>query len=198
MKKDTVYAIYFARVLFSRNFASRVLLAKLTTREKIFTSDPDAWMQLAYTVHVHGAWYYITSLILTSPFIALFDRELNHSQECLKVLIREKLDSQNIWHIYSMWGPFFVVVFCLWTCQLKKNPLKNNPGYANDFHNTGFIFLLYTAIYISPRHNLEFICKITRFHLTIGMCPLYWWCSSGHTFSLLYFQYLLEKWQTKY
>ena len=36
-----------------------------------------------------------TSLILTSPFIALFDREFNHSRKCLKVLIRE------IYGVYS-------------------------------------------------------------------------------------------------
>ena len=36
---------------------------------------------------------------LCTQYIALLDRELNHSRKCLKVLIREKLDSRNIWHI---------------------------------------------------------------------------------------------------
>ena len=29
----------------------------------------------------------------------LLDREFNHSQKCLEVLIREKFDSRNIWRI---------------------------------------------------------------------------------------------------
>ena len=36
---------------------------------------------------------------LCTQYIALLDRELNHSRKCLKVLIREKLDSRNIWRI---------------------------------------------------------------------------------------------------
>ena len=36
---------------------------------------------------------------LCTQYIALLDREFNHSRKCLKVPIREKLDSRNIWHI---------------------------------------------------------------------------------------------------
>ena len=36
---------------------------------------------------------------LCTQYIALLDREFNHSRKCLKVPIREKLDSRNIWRI---------------------------------------------------------------------------------------------------
>ena len=40
---------------------------------------------------------------LCTQYVALLDRELNHSRKCLKILIREKLDSRNIWRIqYSL------------------------------------------------------------------------------------------------
>ena len=75
-----LYAIYFAGFLFSR--ISRVgCYSRIYQHAKIFTSDPDAWMRLVY------------------EYIALLDREFNHSRKCLKVPIREKLDSRNIWRI---------------------------------------------------------------------------------------------------
>ena len=36
---------------------------------------------------------------LCTQYIALLDREFNYSRKCLKVPIREKLDSRNIWRI---------------------------------------------------------------------------------------------------
>ena len=43
---------------------------------------------------------------LCTQYIALLDREFNHSRKCLRVPIREKLDSQNIWRIqYSVLSP---------------------------------------------------------------------------------------------
>ena len=46
----TVYAIYFAGVLFSR--ISRVgCYSRIYQHTKIFTSDPDAWMRLVYAIH---------------------------------------------------------------------------------------------------------------------------------------------------
>ena len=36
---------------------------------------------------------------LCTQYIALVDREFNHSRKCLKVPIHEKLDSRNIWRI---------------------------------------------------------------------------------------------------
>ena len=85
------------------NFTNRVLRTrtKLTTRFEKKNLPPipthECNLHTQCTCKAHD----ITSHILTSPFIALFDREFNHSRKCLKVLIREKLDSQNIWLIYS-------------------------------------------------------------------------------------------------
>ena len=48
---------------------------------------------------------------LCTQYIALLDREFNHSRKCLKVPIREKLDSRNIWRIqYAVFAfkPFFI------------------------------------------------------------------------------------------
>ena len=70
----TVYIIYFAGVLFFANFASRVLVANLTTRENI----------------------YLRSGRMNATCVLLLDREFNHSRKCLEVPIREKLDSRNI------------------------------------------------------------------------------------------------------
>ena len=36
---------------------------------------------------------------LCTQYIALLDREFNHSRKCLKFPIRKKLDSRNIWRI---------------------------------------------------------------------------------------------------
>ena len=56
------------------NFASRVLVANLTTRENI----------------------YLRSGRMNATCVLLIDREFNHSRKCLEVPIREKLDSRNI------------------------------------------------------------------------------------------------------
>ena len=64
----------FRGVFIFANFASRVLVANLTTRENI----------------------YLRSGRMNATCVLLLDREFNHSRKCLEVPIREKLDSRNI------------------------------------------------------------------------------------------------------
>ena len=98
-----LYTPYISRGFYFRESGAT---REINNAQKIFTpkgSDPDAWMQLAY---VHSARARRMILLVYGgsidfSFIALFDREFNHSRKCRKVLIREKLDSQNIWCIHS-------------------------------------------------------------------------------------------------
>ena len=90
--KSTVYAIYFAGFLFSR-ISWVGCYSRIYQHAKIFTSDPDAWMRKYLPpIPTHEC-------DLCTQYIALLDREFNHSRKCLKVPIREKLDSRNIWRI---------------------------------------------------------------------------------------------------
>ena len=57
---------------------------------------------------------------LCTQYIALLDREFNHSRKCLKVPIREKLDSRNIWRIqYSCINLFVCLCSARWLMRWK-------------------------------------------------------------------------------
>ena len=98
----SAYAIYFAGVLFSWiswvGCYSRIQQQAKINLPPIPTQECDLCIRnISSTVHSARAneW-----MIPISPSIALLlDREFNHSQKCLEVPIREKLDSQNIWRI---------------------------------------------------------------------------------------------------
>ena len=65
---------YIRGVFIFANFASRVLVANLTTHKNI----------------------YLRSGHMNATCVLLLDREFNHSRKCLEVPIRKKLDSRNI------------------------------------------------------------------------------------------------------
>ena len=64
---------------------------------------------------------------LCTQYIALLDREFNHSRKCLKVPIREKLDSRNIWRIqYIHVHTHIISLPAIWDKILCANNVFNN------------------------------------------------------------------------
>ena len=82
-KESTVYAIYFAGFYF-REFRESGAIREFINTQKYLPPIPTHECDLC------------------TQYIALLDREFNHSRKCLKVPIHEKLDSRNIWRIQYM------------------------------------------------------------------------------------------------
>ena len=136
-KQCTVYAIYFAGVLFSRisrvGCYSRIQQHAKINLPPIPTQECNLCMYailvVQYTMHVQmSEWYWF--LRPPSMIALLLDREFNHSRKCLEVPIREKLDSRNIWRIQylkSIGGQlsFRTEVWC------HSNLLAWKPGVIN-------------------------------------------------------------------